>query len=187
MRYLTPTCCLGVNQWHYAKLIFPMSSSLFNEVEVKINEAGGHKMCQEMTVLGWFLIQRKKLLLIKLNNQQVIYFYFVQCSCKNNCYASVKDSSTRISRSIITKLFMVVLDIVYFEMCWTSNWNVTLDWISWKYPFIIAVNWPLCRLVSFSKALKQTDNFNMDGRQFFSAGTFGRSMNGVLQLSTTNS
>ena len=52
MRYLTPTCCLGVNQRHYAKLIFPMSSSLFNEVEVKINEAGGHKMCQEMTVLG---------------------------------------------------------------------------------------------------------------------------------------
>ena len=54
MRYLTPTCCLGVNQRHYAKLIFPMSSSLFNEVEVKIYEAGGHKMCQEMTALGWF-------------------------------------------------------------------------------------------------------------------------------------
>ena len=54
---------------------------------------------------------------IKLNNQQVIYFYVVQCSCKNNCYASVKDSSTRISRSIISKLFMAVLDIVYFEMC----------------------------------------------------------------------
>lgn len=154
MRYLTPTCCLGVNQRHYAKLIFPMSSSLFHEVEVKINEAGGHKVCQEMTVFGWFNSE-KEASSIKLNNQQVIYFYFVQCSCKNNCYASVKDSWTRISRSIISKLFMAVLDIVYFEMCWTSNWNVTLDWISWKYPFIIAVNWPLYRLVSFSiRALK---------------------------------
>ena len=151
MRYLTTTWCLGVNQRYCAKLIFPMSSSLFNEVEVKINEAGGHKVCQE--IREGDLIQRKKLLSIKLNNQQVIYFYFVQCSCKNNCYASVKDSSTRISRSIISKLFMVVLDIVHFEMCWTSNWNVTLDWIFWKHPFIIALNWPLCRLVGISKAL----------------------------------
>ena len=54
MPYLTPTWCLGVNQRHYAKLIFPMSSSQFSQVEVKINEAGGHKVCQEMTALGWF-------------------------------------------------------------------------------------------------------------------------------------
>ena len=52
MPYLTPTWCLGVNQRHYAKLLFPMSSSLFNQVEVKTNEAGGHKVCQEMTALG---------------------------------------------------------------------------------------------------------------------------------------
>ena len=45
---------LGVNQMYCAKLIFPMSSSLFNEVEVKINEAGGHKVCQEITAVGWF-------------------------------------------------------------------------------------------------------------------------------------
>ena len=45
MPYLTPT-------WYYAKLIFPMSSSLFNEFEVKINEAGGHKVCQEITAVG---------------------------------------------------------------------------------------------------------------------------------------
>ena len=47
MRYLTPTWCPGVNRRHYAKLIFPMSSSLFNEV-------GGHKVCQEITALRCF-------------------------------------------------------------------------------------------------------------------------------------
>ena len=48
------TWCKGVNQRHYAKLIIQMSSSMFNKVEVKINEAWGHKVCQEMTALGWF-------------------------------------------------------------------------------------------------------------------------------------
>ena len=55
MQYLTPTWCKGVNQRHCsvdAKLIFQMSSSMFNKVKVKINEAGGHKVCQEMTALG---------------------------------------------------------------------------------------------------------------------------------------
>ena len=59
MQYLTPTWCKGVNQRHYAKLILPMSSSMFNKVKVKINEAGGHKVCQEMTALGWFNLEKE--------------------------------------------------------------------------------------------------------------------------------